>query len=157
MSSWSLVGRGRRFSNEETFGAHSRWGRERPHTPDRRMPAQLRVARVVRQARTRRSGADSARRLPTTHPRTSNGRIGNMVLGALLDVDGTLIDNNLLHVLAWRRAFQRIGRQIDATTILRGVGMGGDHLVPAILGEVDEATQKAARDGHAEEYVKKGL
>lgn len=80
-----------------------------------------------------------------------------MVHGALLDVDGTLIDNNLLHVLAWRRAFQRIGRQIDAATIVRCVGMGADRLVPAILGEADEATQEAARAHHAEEYVAKKL
>jgi HAD superfamily hydrolase (TIGR01509 family) len=72
---------------------------------------------------------------------------------ALLDVDGTLIDNNLLHVLAWRRAFQRLGHQIEANRILHAVGMGGDQLVPAILGDdVDEKTAARARAYHAEEY-----
>lgn len=57
---------------------------------------------------------------------------------ALLDVDGTLIDNNLLHVLAWRRAFERLGVEVEANRILHAIGMGGDRLVPAILGEVEE-------------------
>ncbi len=81
-----------------------------------------------------------------------------MVDAALLDVDGTLVDNNLLHVLAWRRAFQRVGREVPAVEILHAVGMGGDRLVPAILGDtVDDATADLARDLHAEEYVASGL
>jgi HAD superfamily hydrolase (TIGR01509 family) len=80
-----------------------------------------------------------------------------MVDAALLDIDGTLIDTNLMHVLAWRRAFQRLGFQIDANTILHCVGMGGDQLVPAILPDLDEATASRARELHGEEYSKKGL
>lgn len=76
---------------------------------------------------------------------------------ALLDVDGTLIDNNLLHVLAWRRAFERLGFQIEANRILHAIGMGGDRLVPAILGNVDEEVAEQARAHHAEEYVDSGL
>lgn len=79
-----------------------------------------------------------------------------MVDAALLDVDGTLIDNNLLHVLAWRRAFQRLGREVPASAILYKVGMGGDKLAPAILGKDDEDA-KRARELHAEEYQKNGL
>jgi beta-phosphoglucomutase-like phosphatase (HAD superfamily) len=58
-----------------------------------------------------------------------------MIEAVLLDINGTLIDNNLLHVLAWERAFRRIGKQVDANTILHKVGMGGDQLVPFILGK----------------------
>jgi HAD superfamily hydrolase (TIGR01509 family) len=75
----------------------------------------------------------------------------------LLDVDGTLVDDNLLHVLAWTRAFRRLGRAVDASAVLHALGMGGDRLVPAILGEVDDATAERARSLHAEEYVHKGL
>jgi HAD superfamily hydrolase (TIGR01509 family) len=75
----------------------------------------------------------------------------------LLDVDGTLIDDNLLHVLAWTRAFRRLGRTVDASAVLHALGMGGDRLVPAILGEVDDATAERARSLHAEEYVHKRL
>lgn len=80
-----------------------------------------------------------------------------MVEAVLLDIDGTLIDNNLLHVLAWERAFRRIGKQVGANTILHKVGMGGDQLVPSILGK--EAGEKVdlARQFHAEEYTQNGL
>ena len=76
---------------------------------------------------------------------------------ALLDVDGTLIDNNLLHVLAWRRAFERLGVEVEANRILHAIGMGGDRLVPAILGQVEESVAERAQSYHAEEYVESGL
>jgi HAD superfamily hydrolase (TIGR01509 family) len=61
------------------------------------------------------------------------------VQAALLDVDGTLIDSNYQHTLAWFRAFREHGFVLPAWRIHRAVGMGGDQLVPALLGEeVDE-------------------
>ncbi|WP_170319545.1 HAD family hydrolase [Polyangium spumosum] len=80
-----------------------------------------------------------------------------MNIAALIDVDGTLLDTNLLHVLAWRRAFERLGSQIEVNRIVHAIGMGGDRLVPAILGEVDEALAEQARAYHAEEYVETNL
>jgi HAD superfamily hydrolase (TIGR01509 family) len=63
------------------------------------------------------------------------------VQAALLDVDGTLIDSNYLHTLAWFRAFREHGFVLPAWRIHRGVGMGGDQLVPALLGEEVDAKQ----------------
>lgn len=80
-----------------------------------------------------------------------------MADAVLLDVDGTLIDDNLLHVLAWSRAFRRVGREIDASTILHAIGMGGDKLVPHVLGQVDETTAELARTFHGEAYIAGGL
>ena len=80
-----------------------------------------------------------------------------MVDTVLLDVDGTLIDNNLLHVLAWRRAFERLGKQVPVSAIVYKIGMGGDKLAPAILGEGDEEGAKKAREFHGEEYKKSEL
>ena len=80
-----------------------------------------------------------------------------MVDAVLLDVDGTLIDDNPLHVLAWSRAFRRIGREIPIATIASAIGMGGDRLVPALLGDVDDETAERARAFHGEEYLDRGL
>ncbi len=80
-----------------------------------------------------------------------------MIEALLLDIDGTLIDNNLLHVLAWRRAFQRVGLELEATTILHKIGMGGDQLVPAILDDQYQDRHQQIRQFHEEEYTKKGL
>lgn len=80
-----------------------------------------------------------------------------MIEAALVDIDGTLIDNNLLHVLAWQRAFRRLGRQVDANILLHKIGLGGDQLAPDILGKgLDEEVERARRY-HGEEYSAKGL
>lgn len=84
-------------------------------------------------------------------------RSPDMTRAALVDVDGTLIDNNLLHVLAWRRAFERVGFEIDANRIVHAIGMGGDRLAPAILSDMEEDLVERARIYHAEEYVRVGL
>ena len=57
------------------------------------------------------------------------------VEAALLDVDGTLVDSNYQHALAWHRAFRRHGIVLPVWRIHRAIGMGGDQLVPALVGE----------------------
>jgi HAD superfamily hydrolase (TIGR01509 family) len=57
------------------------------------------------------------------------------VEAALLDVDGTLIDSTYHHALAWSRAFRRHGFVLPVWRIHRAIGMGGDQLVPALVGE----------------------
>jgi HAD superfamily hydrolase (TIGR01549 family) len=80
-----------------------------------------------------------------------------MVDTVLLDIDGTLIDNNPLHALAWQRAFRRVGVQVDTNTLVHKIGMGGDQLAPAVLGEdAGEAIKRAIRF-HDEEYSDKRL
>lgn len=58
-----------------------------------------------------------------------------MTIAALLDVDGTLVDTNYHHVLAWYRAFRQHGQVLPAWRIHRHVGMGGDHLVETLCGK----------------------
>jgi HAD superfamily hydrolase (TIGR01549 family) len=47
----------------------------------------------------------------------------------LVDVDGTLVDSNYQHALAWFRAFRQHDITLPVWTIHRAVGMGGDQLV----------------------------
>jgi len=54
---------------------------------------------------------------------------------AILDVDGTLVDTNYHHALAWYRAFRQHGFTGQLFQIHRHIGMGGDHLVAALAGE----------------------
>jgi HAD superfamily hydrolase (TIGR01549 family) len=60
---------------------------------------------------------------------------------ALLDVDGTLIDTNYHHAIAWYRAFREHDLTLPVWKIHRAVGMGGDQLVPALVGDEVEAEQ----------------
>jgi HAD superfamily hydrolase (TIGR01509 family) len=59
---------------------------------------------------------------------------------AILDVDGTLVDTNYHHALAWYRAFRQHGVTLPLWAIHRHIGMGGDQLVTALVGEGFEET-----------------
>jgi HAD superfamily hydrolase (TIGR01509 family) len=54
---------------------------------------------------------------------------------AILDVDGTLVDSNYQHALAWFRAFRLQGLTIPVWRCHRAIGMGGDQIVPYLAGE----------------------
>src|SRR3954449_2826627 len=54
---------------------------------------------------------------------------------AILDIDGTLVDTNYHHALAWFRAFRQHGFVLPLWRIHRSIGMGGDQLVGALAGE----------------------
>lgn len=56
-------------------------------------------------------------------------------VGVLFDIDGTLIDSNYLHALAWWRALKDSGRQVPMFRIHRLIGMGSDKLLQDLLGE----------------------
>lgn len=53
---------------------------------------------------------------------------------AILDVDGTLVDTNYHHAIAWYRAFLRHSVVVPVWRIHRHIGMGGDKLVDAVGG-----------------------
>jgi HAD superfamily hydrolase (TIGR01509 family) len=60
---------------------------------------------------------------------------------AILDIDGTLVDTNYQHALAWFRAFRHQGLVLPLWRIHRHVGMGGDQLVAALAGEGFDRTR----------------
>jgi HAD superfamily hydrolase (TIGR01549 family) len=72
---------------------------------------------------------------------------------AVVDVDGTLVDTNYHHALAWARAFGRHNLFPPLWRVHRAIGMGGDRLVAALTG--DDAEQRvgdAVRDAWVEEF-----
>jgi phosphoglycolate phosphatase-like HAD superfamily hydrolase len=69
----------------------------------------------------------------------------------LLDVDGTLVDSNYQHAIAWHRAFHEHGYRAAIWEIHRHVGMGGDQFVGALLGEeAEDADGDELRDAHSD-------
>jgi HAD superfamily hydrolase (TIGR01549 family) len=57
----------------------------------------------------------------------------------LFDLDGTLVDSNYQHAMAWYLAFRKSGVVLPIWRIHRHIGMGGDQMVPALIGEAREA------------------
>ena len=54
---------------------------------------------------------------------------------AILDIDGTLVDTNYQHAIAWYLAFRQHDVVLPVWRIHRHIGMGGDQLVEALAGE----------------------
>ena len=62
------------------------------------------------------------------------------VEGVLLDVDGTLVDSNAAHARSWGEALKEFGQDVPEEKIRPLIGMGGDKLLPDLLG-VDAESQ----------------
>jgi HAD superfamily hydrolase (TIGR01509 family) len=58
---------------------------------------------------------------------------------AILDIDGTLVDTNYHHAVAWYRAFRQQSIALPIWRIHRHMGMGGDKLVQALTSEAFDA------------------
>jgi phosphoglycolate phosphatase-like HAD superfamily hydrolase len=72
---------------------------------------------------------------------------------AVIDVDGTLVDTNYQHAIAWYRAFRAHGLVIALWRIHRHIGMGGDHLVTAVAGrDAEQSKGDAIRDAEKKLY-----
>ncbi|MDX1530522.1 MAG: HAD family hydrolase [Rhodothermales bacterium] len=63
----------------------------------------------------------------------------------LLDLDGTLVDTNALHVESFALALQERGHDVDRAAIARQVGKGAAEVVGALL-DVDDAENEAIRE-----------
>src|SRR4029078_10447649 len=72
---------------------------------------------------------------------------------AILDIDGTLVDSNYFHAIAWYRAFRAHDHTLPMWRIQRAIGMGGDQMIAALLGdEVENRAGDAIRDVEKERY-----
>jgi phosphoglycolate phosphatase-like HAD superfamily hydrolase len=73
---------------------------------------------------------------------------------AILDIDGTLVDTNFHHAIAWFRAFRRLDVTLPLYRIHRHIGMGSDQLVGALAGEEWDARHgDDVRERESEEYM----
>ena len=76
-----------------------------------------------------------------------------MSTAVIFDIDGTLVDSNYQHALAWYRAFRRCGVTVPVWRIHRAIGMGGDQLVEALAGaEVERERGDEIREAEGPLY-----
>lgn len=61
----------------------------------------------------------------------------------VLDLDGTLVDSNYVHVVAWREAFRDIGMDVPSHRLHGAIGIGGDQYVTRVT---SEAVERAVGD-----------
>ncbi len=76
-----------------------------------------------------------------------------MGAAALLDLDGTLVDSNYQHTIAWYRAFREHGLTPPVWRIHRQIGVGGDQLVARVGGEeLEDRLGDAIRESESRFY-----
>lgn len=57
-----------------------------------------------------------------------------MARGVIFDIDGTLVDSNRLHAESWAETLQGFGYAVTPDDVQPLIGMGGDKLLPALIG-----------------------
>jgi membrane protein len=74
------------------------------------------------------------------------------IRSVLFDIDGTLVDSNEFHVLAWQRAFEAHGFALASDLVRQQIGKGADMLIPALLPDVDEQVGQRIAKHHDETF-----
>jgi phosphoglycolate phosphatase-like HAD superfamily hydrolase len=74
-----------------------------------------------------------------------------------LDIDGTLVDSNEAHVLAWQQAFDAGGYAIAAERIRKQIGKGADNLIPALIDGATSELQQVLETRHGDIFARRYL
>ena len=80
----------------------------------------------------------------------SHREAGHVPRVVVLDVDGTLMDTNYLHVEAWARAFEEVNHRTPRVWIHKQIGKGSDQLIAEFI--EDEQAAEKVNELHGELY-----
>jgi phosphoglycolate phosphatase-like HAD superfamily hydrolase len=72
--------------------------------------------------------------------------------GVIFDIDGTLVDTNYLHVVAWWEGFRRQGHDVLMVDIHGAIGRTDRELIDYLLPDTTDEEAQAISDTHAELY-----
>jgi HAD superfamily hydrolase (TIGR01549 family) len=78
-----------------------------------------------------------------------------VIRAAIFDLDGTLVDSNELHVLAWQETFRHFGKEIPIERLREQIGKGGDQYLPVFLNEQEMRKFGKEVDAYRSEIFKK--
>jgi membrane protein len=79
------------------------------------------------------------------------------IKAVLFDIDGTLVDSNDYHVMAWEEAFAREGAGIGPDAIHQQIGKGADMLIPTLLPDATDVIRQRLTQAHGEIFKGKYL
>ena len=80
-----------------------------------------------------------------------------MIKAVFFDIDGTLVDTNGFHVLAWSEALRGAGVCIPKARIEEQIGKGGDMLLPTLIPNISPEDCKRIADGHGRIFATRYL
>jgi membrane protein len=79
---------------------------------------------------------------------------GGMPKAILFDIDGTLVDSNNFHVLAWAEAFHAAGHDFRLSELHAHIGKGADNYVQALIPEASDEQAEELGDAHGKLFRK---
>jgi membrane protein len=71
-----------------------------------------------------------------------------MLQAILFDIDGTLVDSNNYHVLAWAEVFHAAGHDFRLSELHAHIGKGADNYVQALLPDATDEEAEALGEEH---------
>lgn len=84
---------------------------------------------------------------------TGEGSGAGPVRAAVFDVDGTLVDTNYLHAVAWWEACAQAGHQVPMAAVHQSIGLAGQALLERLLGADTAAAEGSGiKAAHATLY-----
>ena len=79
-----------------------------------------------------------------------------MPRGVIFDIDGTLVDSNRAHAESWAETLTSFGYKVSAEQVQPLIGMGGDKLLPELIGvDIESAEGKKYSEQRTELFFRK--
>ncbi|GGL00775.1 haloacid dehalogenase [Sphaerisporangium melleum] len=72
--------------------------------------------------------------------------------GVVFDIDGTLVDTNYLHVVAWWEGFRRRGRDVPMVDVHGAIGRADRALIDYLLPDATDQDAREITETHAQLY-----
>lgn len=70
----------------------------------------------------------------------------------LIDLDGTLVDSVTAHAVSWKKVLAKHGYDVELFSLERLIGMGGDKMLSAVVGEISDAEEKRITEERSERF-----
>ncbi|GAA3889430.1 HAD family hydrolase [Leifsonia kafniensis] len=70
----------------------------------------------------------------------------------LLDIDGTLVDSNFLHIEAWAQAFEKLKLFVPSWRIQRAIGADASELLAQLIDDQPDSIKDEAKNLHTTFY-----
>jgi HAD superfamily hydrolase (TIGR01509 family) len=88
---------------------------------------------------------------------TTQGSQSPAYSAIFFDIDGTLVDSNDGHILAWQEAFQGVGARFERREIHAQIGKGADMLIPALLPNASASARSDLADAQGAAFKSRFL